>query len=103
MALGLTNGLIVAKLRVPPFIVTLGMAFIARGLALLISGGNVVGGQPKGMRAFGNESLIYVLHGEGGGISFLNKPEVTGEALRGLDRVSPGRSWSPPSWSAWPS
>ncbi|MFV2065080.1 MAG: ABC transporter permease [Chloroflexota bacterium] len=87
MFVGLTNGLIVAKLRVPAFIVTLGMAFVARGLALLISGGNVVGGQPPGMRAFGNESLIYVLNGEGGGISFLAKPDVVGEALRGLDRV----------------
>ena len=87
MAVGLTNGMIVAKLRVPAFIVTLGMSFVARGLALLISGGNVVGGQPPGMRAFGNESLIYVLQGEGGGIFFLNKPDVVGEALRGLDRV----------------
>jgi ribose/xylose/arabinose/galactoside ABC-type transport system permease subunit len=87
MLVGLTNGLIIAKLRVPAFIVTLGMSFVARGLALLISGGNVVGGQPPGMRAFGNESAIYVLHGEDGGIFFFNKPDVVGEALRGLDRV----------------
>ena len=87
MGVGLTNGLIVAKLRVPPFIVTLGMAFVARGLALLISGGNVVGGQPPGMRAFGNESAIYVLHNEGGGVYLFTKPDVVGEALRGLDRV----------------
>ncbi|MFV2063507.1 MAG: ABC transporter permease [Chloroflexota bacterium] len=87
MLVGLTNGLIIAKLRVPSFIVTLGMAFVARGLALLLSGGNVVGGQPPGMRALGNESLIYVLSGEGGGIFFLNKPDVVGEALRGLNRV----------------
>lgn len=87
MLVGLANGVIIAKLRVPAFIVTLGMAFVARGLALLFSGGNVVGGQPPGMRAFGNESLIYVVSGEGGGVSFLTRPDVTGEALRSLDRV----------------
>lgn len=87
MLVGLVNGLIVAKLRVPAFIVTLGMAFVARGAAFLLSGGNVVGNQPPGMRTFGNESLLYVLHGEGGGVYFLFRPEVTGEALRQLDRV----------------
>lgn len=37
--LGLVNGLFVTKLRVPPFIATLGMMGIARGLALIFSGG----------------------------------------------------------------
>ncbi|CAN5763918.1 ABC transporter permease [soil metagenome] len=87
MLVGLVNGVIVAKLRVPPFIVTLGMAFVARGTAYLLSGGNVVGEQPPGMRNFGNESLIYVVGGEGGGISFLTRPDVTTEALRQMDRV----------------
>ncbi len=45
-ACGLVNGTLIAKLRVPSFIVTLGMSFIARGIAFLASGGNVVGGQP---------------------------------------------------------
>jgi len=85
--IGLINGTIIAKLKVPSFIVTLGMGFVARGLALFISGGHVVGGLPKSMRALGNESLIYVQSGEGGGIHFLEKPDVTGAALAGLDRV----------------
>ena len=38
-AFGLANGLIITRLRVPPFIGTLGMMGIARGLALIISGG----------------------------------------------------------------
>jgi ribose transport system permease protein len=84
---GLASGVIIAKLRVTSFIVTLGMAFVARGFAFIFSGGNVVGGQPDGMRVVGNESLIYVLGGEGGGISFFNKPDVTGAALQRLDRV----------------
>jgi ribose transport system permease protein len=86
MVVGLINGLIVAKLRVPAFIVTLGMSFVARGVAFLLSGGNVVGQQPDGMRTFGNESLIYV-DWAGGNLSFLFKPEVSDVALRQLDRV----------------
>jgi ribose transport system permease protein len=86
MAFGLVNGLIIAKLRVPAFIVTLGMSFVARGVAFLLSGGNVVGQQPDGMRTLGNESLIYV-DWANGALAFLFKPEVTDLALRQLDRV----------------
>jgi ribose transport system permease protein len=35
---GLVNGTVVAKLKVPPFIATLGMLNVARGLALVLSG-----------------------------------------------------------------
>lgn len=35
---GFVNGLIIAKLKVPPFIATLGMLNVAKGLALVISG-----------------------------------------------------------------
>jgi ribose transport system permease protein len=35
---GLVNGAVIAKLKVPPFIATLGMLNIARGLALVFSG-----------------------------------------------------------------
>jgi ribose transport system permease protein len=84
---GLINGTIIAKLKVPSFIVTLGMGFVARGVALFISGGHVVGGLPRSLRSVGNESLIYVQSGEGGGVFFFQKPDVTGEALQGLDRV----------------
>ncbi len=88
MVVGVINGVTIAKLKVPAFIVTLGMSFVARGVALLISGGNVVGSQPGGMRTFGNESLFYYVAGhEQGGLHFLNKPDVAGEALRGLDRI----------------
>lgn len=84
---GFINGVIIARLRITSFIVTLGMSFIARGIAFLLSGGNVVGGQPEGMRLFGNEALIYFISGENGGLYFLNKPNVTGELLQRLDRV----------------
>lgn len=37
--LGAVNGILVARLRVAPFIATLGMLYVARGAALLLSGG----------------------------------------------------------------
>jgi ribose transport system permease protein len=86
---GFINGMIIAKLHIPPFIVTLGMSFIARGIAMLLSGGNVVIGQPPAVRTFGNESLLYLISGEGGGRYFFQKPDVTGEVLQRLDRILP--------------
>jgi ribose transport system permease protein len=35
---GLVNGLVIARMRIPPFIATLGMMYIAKGLSLVISG-----------------------------------------------------------------
>jgi ribose transport system permease protein len=40
--LGLVNGLLVAGLRLPPFIATLGMMSIARGAAFTVSGGSPI-------------------------------------------------------------
>lgn len=85
---GAVNGAIIAKLKVPAFIVTLGTSFIVRGIALLMSENTTVIGLPAGVRAYGNEALLYVIRGEGG-VYFLQPPEVTGELLRRLDRVLP--------------
>ncbi len=84
---GLINGTIIAKLKVPAFIVTLGTSFIVRGVALLMSENTTVIGLPDGIRAYGNESLIYLIRGEGGGLHFLAPPELTGEMLRRMDRI----------------
>jgi ribose transport system permease protein len=84
---GLVNGTIIAKLRVPPFIVTLGVSFVARGVGFLRANGNVVGGQPQEMRDLGNESLLYYFHGAGGKLYFFDRPDITGVQLRSLDRV----------------
>jgi ribose transport system permease protein len=84
---GLINGTIIAKLKVPAFIVTLGSSFIVRGVALLMSENTTVIGLPPGIRDYGNESLFYLVRGEGGGFYFLTPPELTGEILRRMDRV----------------
>ena len=39
---GLINGLLIARLRIPPFIGTLGMYGVARGIAYLLAGGTTV-------------------------------------------------------------
>ena len=39
MLLGAVNGWVIARLRVAPFIATLGMLYVARGAAMLMSGG----------------------------------------------------------------
>lgn len=85
---GLTSGIITAKLHVPPFIVTLGVSFVARGVAWVLAEGNVVGGQPPQLRELGNESLLYHVRGESGGWYLLHKPtDLTRLQLRMLDRV----------------
>jgi ribose/xylose/arabinose/galactoside ABC-type transport system permease subunit len=86
---GAINGAIIAKLKVPAFIVTLGSSFIVRGVALLMSENTTVIGLPDGIRQYGNESLFYFIHGEGGGLYFLAPPELTGEMLRRMDRILP--------------
>ena len=37
VAIGLVNGLIITMVKLPPFIVTIGMSYIARGLAFVIT------------------------------------------------------------------
>ncbi len=37
-AAGLANGLVIAKMKIPPFIATLGMLYATKGLSLIISG-----------------------------------------------------------------
>ena len=84
---GLISGSIVAKLHVPPFIVTLGVSFVARGIGFLLAKGNIISGQPVEVRELGNNALFYFVRGEGGGLYFLHKPELTPAQLRLMDRV----------------
>jgi len=50
---GLINGILIAKARVPAFIVTLGMLVAARGAALTLSGGLPVAGLPHAFLVVG--------------------------------------------------
>jgi len=61
VALGGFNGVLLTKLRLPhPFIPTLGMMNVARGLALVISGGFPISELPAGFRFWGAGSLAWI-------------------------------------------
>jgi ribose transport system permease protein len=57
---GLINGVLVAIVRLPPFIVTLGMMGIARGATLLLTGGRTVQPLPDGFSSIAEDSLFGV-------------------------------------------
>jgi ribose transport system permease protein len=55
---GLVNGLIFVKLKIPhPFITTLAMMSVARGVALVISDGQPKTGMPDSVRTIGGDSI----------------------------------------------
>jgi ribose transport system permease protein len=55
---GLVNGLLTERLKINPFIVTLGTLGIIRGLALLYSGGLPVVGLPRGFSFLGEGAVL---------------------------------------------
>jgi ribose/xylose/arabinose/galactoside ABC-type transport system permease subunit len=54
---GAINGTLVSKAHIPPFIVTLGMMYAVRGLALTITGGAPITGLPSFYRVLGSINL----------------------------------------------
>lgn len=56
--IGLINGLIVAKIGINPFITTLGMMNVVRGLVLIITGGNNIIGLSRGFTALGQGKIL---------------------------------------------
>ncbi|MBW6425917.1 ABC transporter permease [Rhizobium sp. XQZ8] len=59
---GFINGLMVTKLKLPPFIATLGMMMIARGVALQITGARAVSGLGESFGELGNGSLFRIVN-----------------------------------------
>ncbi|MBV8831113.1 MAG: ABC transporter permease [Acidobacteriaceae bacterium] len=58
--MGLFNGLMVAKLDVPPFITTLVIGQVSQGLALIMNNGRSIGGFPASYGYIGNGSVLGV-------------------------------------------
>jgi ribose transport system permease protein len=52
-AVGLVNGVVIAWVRLNPFIATLAMMSAARGLLLVLTGGNSITGLPAGFKVIG--------------------------------------------------
>ncbi|MBS7533772.1 ABC transporter permease [Ancylobacter sonchi] len=59
---GLVNGVLVTKMRLPPFIATLGMMLIARGVALQITGARAVSGLGESFGELGNGALFRIVN-----------------------------------------
>lgn len=55
---GLTNGLLIAKRKVPPFVATFGMLIMLEGLRLAYTGGTASGSVPDALRAIGQATLF---------------------------------------------
>ncbi|MCC6801853.1 MAG: ABC transporter permease [Anaerolineae bacterium] len=53
VAAGLVNGLLITKVQINPFITTLGMMGIARGISLAVTEGTIVGGLPQEYFVYG--------------------------------------------------
>ncbi|MDR0886447.1 MAG: ABC transporter permease [Clostridiales Family XIII bacterium] len=58
--LGSINGIVIARLRVPPFIATLGMLSIARGITYLASDARPVPGLSQGFLMIGGGSVGFI-------------------------------------------
>jgi ribose/xylose/arabinose/galactoside ABC-type transport system permease subunit len=88
VAAGLLNGAIIAHLRVPPFIATLGTLGVAQGIAYVLSGGPPVSIQLPGLGHLGNGYLFY-WHAQHG-FSFFTMPAgVTGVEVRNVSGFLP--------------
>ena len=58
-ALGLINGVLVAKFKVAPFVATLGMLYVVRGFALLMTGGLTINNL-SGREELGNTGFAWL-------------------------------------------
>lgn len=59
---GYINGLLVTRFKLPPFIATLGMMLIARGVALQITGARAVSGLGEAFGELGNGALFRIVN-----------------------------------------
>lgn len=85
---GLVNGVLIARLRVPPFIGTLGMYGIARGAGFILSGGQPVSIQVRALGQVGNGYLVYYYRETG--FTLLNPPPgLQGAQLRQVVGILP--------------
>lgn len=60
-ACGFINGILVTRMKLPPFIATLGMMMVARGIALEITGARAVSGLGDAFGELGNGALFRIV------------------------------------------
>ncbi|HTP57617.1 MAG TPA: ABC transporter permease [Spirochaetia bacterium] len=69
---GLVNGLLVARLKVPPFLATFAVQGITYGISLLLTQGSAAVNVPNLANVIGNGYIIYLVPGKG--MSFFAPP-----------------------------
>jgi ribose transport system permease protein len=57
---GLVNGVLITRGRLPPFIATLGMMSVARGVALMLAEGRPISGFSEGFRAIATDRILAI-------------------------------------------
>lgn len=84
---GFVNGIVISHLKVPPFIATLGMYGIARGIGYVLSGGPPVSVNITAVGQMGNGYVLYLYQKTAG---WFKVPEgVSGLALRDVTSILP--------------
>jgi ribose transport system permease protein len=71
---GLVNGLLVARLKVPPFLATFSVQGITYGISLLLTQGSAAVNVPNLANVIGNGYFIYFVPGQG--MSLFTRPQV---------------------------
>jgi ribose/xylose/arabinose/galactoside ABC-type transport system permease subunit len=85
---GLVNGFLVARMRVPPFIATLGTYGVANGITLNLCQGFPIYDLPPQVQKLGNAFVAYYLPGRG--VTFFQKPPgMTPEDIRTIVGIMP--------------
>ena len=85
---GWINGILVARVKVPSFITTLGIGILVEGIALILSGGYPVAKQPPYLGALGNGYVFRYWPGHG--LYFFNLPaEATVSDLPSIIPILP--------------
>ncbi|KQT88463.1 ABC transporter permease [Aurantimonas sp. Leaf443] len=80
-ACGLVNGLIITKLRITPFVASLGMMMMARGLALQLTGAAPISQLGQAFGVLGNGSLFRMVERMPNGLSKVVFPGIPYPAI----------------------
>ncbi|ROU00364.1 ABC transporter permease [Histidinibacterium lentulum] len=80
-ACGGFNGIVITKLRIPPFVATLGMMLIARGLALQITGAAPISGLGRAFGQLGNGALFRITETQPNGFPTVIFPGIPYPAI----------------------
>lgn len=78
---GMANGFVITRLRIAPFIATLGMMMIARGLALQLTGAAPVSQLGQAFGLLGNGALFRIIERQSNGLPHMVFPGIPFPAI----------------------